>query len=643
MNRTLLLLFVLCLSAPAARAQTYNLQDVGGSLYAQSDATGINDNGDVCGETWGGDYTYADGFVWRKGNAAILPANGFRATYTFGVNNAGTVVGTYFNSYYTYSTVFSYAGGTASGVVGGQYASGNAINNAGAIVGATETLGEAFLYAGGKETKLGFLRSQDDTSEAWAVNNADPVEIVGESSVQLSELTRATLWRAGKRYDLGTLGGPSAVAYGINDRGQIVGYADVPKKDADGNYYHHAFLWTPTTPNGTAGTMKDLSVLPGGLYSTAFAINNAGTVVGKSGVPSDEAHAFGDVSVFVWDAAHGLRDLLFAVAYTGTPLQGVQGCYFDGVGGINARGQIAVSAEFTVDSTLETRGVILSPTGETAPAAPAALQATVLPGQTNRANLSWQAQSVNEAGFALERKNGIAPFREIAFLAASTQTYVDATLQPGTLYAYRVRALNTFGASAYTNAAACVTGSTTLMVKSVTASPASALAGTPVNALVTLTGNAPAGGANIALLLDGRVLGNFVVASGKTSGTYTQSTAALLIGAHRLAAAFNGQSQAASFTVKTDTTKPVPKSLVFSPGTVRPGGATNGTVILMGKAPSGGADVVIAENGTVLGTLTVAAGQTSAAFDFTAGSAAGAFTETATYNGTQVKTTLTVR
>lgn len=67
--------------------------------------------------------------------------------------------------------------------------------------------------------------------------------------------------------DLGTLGGSSSQAYGINDTGQVVG-----KADTSGGL-SHAFLWDQ-------GTMNDLGTLDGYSYSSAFNINNVGQAVG---------------------------------------------------------------------------------------------------------------------------------------------------------------------------------------------------------------------------------------------------------------------------------------------------------------------------------------------------------------------------
>jgi probable HAF family extracellular repeat protein/predicted outer membrane repeat protein len=79
--------------------------------------------------------------------------------------------------------------------------------------------------------------------------------------------------------DLGTLGGSNSQAFGINEAGQVVGFADT----TDG--YKHAFLW-----DADKG-MRDLGTL-GGNDSTAYGINNFGQVVGSSGLTSGQLHAF---------------------------------------------------------------------------------------------------------------------------------------------------------------------------------------------------------------------------------------------------------------------------------------------------------------------------------------------------------------
>lgn len=83
----------------------------------------------------------------------------------------------------------------------------------------------------------------------------------------ITPVQQAYLWTpAGGVTVLGSLGGPYSVAYGMNDRDEVVGTSELP----DGTF--HAFVWSK-------GRMIDLGAL-GGSYSEGYAINDAGEVTG---------------------------------------------------------------------------------------------------------------------------------------------------------------------------------------------------------------------------------------------------------------------------------------------------------------------------------------------------------------------------
>lgn len=116
---------------------------------------------------------------------------------------------------------------------------------------------------------LGFL-GQGVSSNARAINNHN--QVVGFSYIAPGvSAYHAFLWDNGVMQDLGTLGGLNSLAIGINDAGQVVGYANT----VDGGV--HAFFWEQ-------GTMQDLGPVVAGAYPVSvhyIYINERGQVVGN--------------------------------------------------------------------------------------------------------------------------------------------------------------------------------------------------------------------------------------------------------------------------------------------------------------------------------------------------------------------------
>lgn len=66
--------------------------------------------------------------------------------------------------------------------------------------------------------------------------------------------------------------------------------------------------------------------------------------------------------------------------------------------------------------------------------------------------LSWTDNASDEDGLLVERRESATPtFTQVAFLGPNAAGYMDDTVRPGQSYCYRVRAVNTAGASAYTS------------------------------------------------------------------------------------------------------------------------------------------------------------------------------------------------
>jgi probable HAF family extracellular repeat protein len=120
-------------------------------------------------------------------------------------------------------------------------------------------------------------------------------------------------------HDLGTLpGGSFSEAYALNDRGQVVGRSGT---DSGGI---HAVLWQK-------GLVLDLGTLTGGDYSEAYNINDKGQIVGVSrttGPDCDPAPFNACEHAFLWEDG------------TMTPLRPLGGPFSRALG-INIRGHVA--------------------------------------------------------------------------------------------------------------------------------------------------------------------------------------------------------------------------------------------------------------------------------------------------------------
>jgi len=81
----------------------------------------------------------------------------------------------------------------------------------------------------------------------------------------------------------------------------------------------------------------------------------------------------------------------------------------------------------------------------------------VIKAQKNNIKIGWLDNSVNEAGFYVERSLDGTNWTLVATLPIDSTSYVDTGLTTKTLYWYRVSAYNSIGTSAPT---AAVSGTT---------------------------------------------------------------------------------------------------------------------------------------------------------------------------------------
>jgi probable HAF family extracellular repeat protein len=255
---------------PASADSTYTVQALNIPRQAFSgQASSINDAGVSAG--WYQTSSRWSAVSWSAAGelSELGTLSGLANALANGINQSGTIVGFAFSSDFLTSQAFiwhSDSGMQALADLGGGASLAQAINAGGTTVGwAYDSAGILHAVQWSASGTLTDLNPPEAISEALGINDAG--DVVGWVFPNGGDASRAHLWRHdGVEVDLGTLGGASSQAFGVNNALAVVGVSDrtSPRPPL-------AFFWREATG------MRSLNM---GANSQAFAINDLGRSVG---------------------------------------------------------------------------------------------------------------------------------------------------------------------------------------------------------------------------------------------------------------------------------------------------------------------------------------------------------------------------
>jgi probable HAF family extracellular repeat protein len=193
------------------------------------------------------------------------------------------------------------------GTFGGTASAGNGINNRGWVTGSANLKGDqtqhAAIWLDGLRFDLGTLGgpnsvvqfpSKSDRGKIAGLAETSITDPLGEDFCQLKTgfTCQPFLWQGGVMTSLPTLGGSNGRAAGVNNHGQVIGWAENTIHDSTcaGKQVlqFEAVIWGPKV-----GQIQQLPPLAGDPDGAAVAINDKGQVVGISSLCD---HAVGGLS-----------------------------------------------------------------------------------------------------------------------------------------------------------------------------------------------------------------------------------------------------------------------------------------------------------------------------------------------------------
>ncbi|MFF5173464.1 hypothetical protein ACFY3U_12580 [Micromonospora sp. NPDC000089] len=243
-------------------------------------------------------YAYIDlGTIGTPSTAEAPSSDGYALNATNTVVGVSTIDGIFAHHAFAWTAgVMNDLGVIYPNTYSGSAATG--VNDGGEVVGSTNVNytdpPHAFRYTNGRMADLGTGYGPGSGSHAMDINNSGTA--VGTRFERQGAPEEAVVWRNGSIRALGTFGGQAgdwgtnSIAYAVNNAGHVVGGAITPSGAL------HAFLWT-------GGALRDLGTL-GGVTESTYArdLNDNGDVVGISQNRGDELHAT------LWRAG-AIRDL----------------------------------------------------------------------------------------------------------------------------------------------------------------------------------------------------------------------------------------------------------------------------------------------------------------------------------------------